>query len=237
MNSRYEYLYLCGDFNAQTGNLQDYTSNDDLIPEHMDLDAELISYLDQQEILGAKGINLVRKSSDKKINGQKLIDLCKCNNMIIANGRIPGDIPRKMTFRNTSVIDYLVSSMEGFDQVQEFKIQELDSLFSDGHTLIHFKLTTKIQEKLTTKFNKMQIEHWNEDTKQTFKNNISDNDIATIQCELNNLYRSIDNVSTRSNLDKAVDILSQIYIKSAEKTFPQKKVSFNVKTQNKPGMV
>ena len=139
-----------------------------------------------------------------------------------------------MTFRNTSVIDYLVSSIKGFDQVQEFKIQELDSLFSDGHTLKHFKLTTKLQDKLTTKYNKKQTEHWNEDTKQTYKNNISDNDIATIQCELNNPYKSIDNVSTRSNLAKAVDILSQIYIKSAEKTFPQKKVSFNVKTLNKP---
>ena len=207
MNSRYEYLYLCGDFNAQTGNQQDYTCNKDLMPEHLDLDAELISYFDQQEMLGAKGINLVRKSSDKKINnhGQKLLDLCKCKNMIIVNGRITGDIPR--TFRNTSVIDYLVSSIKGFDQIQEFKIHELDSLFSDGHTLIQFKLTTKLQEKMITKSNEKQTEHWNEDTKQTFKNNISDNDIATIQCELNNLYKCIDNVSTQSNLDKAVDIL------------------------------
>ena len=28
ISSKYEHVYLCGDFNAQTGNLADYTSND-----------------------------------------------------------------------------------------------------------------------------------------------------------------------------------------------------------------
>ena len=50
-----------------------------------------------------------RNSSDSKINsiGLKLLEICKRNNLFIANGRIGEDRQiGKCTFRETSVIDY-----------------------------------------------------------------------------------------------------------------------------------
>jgi hypothetical protein len=92
------------------------------------------------------GIPLKRISRDKKKNnhGYKLLDICKNNNLVMMNGRFDNDkIIGKMTFRNVSVIDYLITSIKGFSALKTFEILDVDNLFSDRHALLDF--TTQLQ--------------------------------------------------------------------------------------------
>ena len=67
----------------------------------------------------------------------KLAEICKNKNLFIINGRIGQDKAKvEFTFRCQSVIDYFISSAKGISLLTDFKIQELDRIFSDGHSLI-----------------------------------------------------------------------------------------------------
>ena len=66
-----------------------------------------------------------------------LIDTCKSCNLFILNSRCGSDKNiGVMTFRNQSIIDYSIISHQALRFVKMFSILELDSLFSDGHSLI-----------------------------------------------------------------------------------------------------
>ena len=88
---------LCGDFSARTSNSQDFITVTD---KHNTSDNLTIQ------------IDIQRISFDPEINsnGQKLIRLCKDNNLRIANGRCFGDSFGKCTFFSTqgnkSLVDY-----------------------------------------------------------------------------------------------------------------------------------
>lgn len=75
-----------------------------------------------------------------------LIDVCKNNHLFVLNGRYGKDIGiGKKTFRNNSVIDYIISSVNGYTLLTDFNIFELDHLFSDGHSLLDCCLNIKTE--------------------------------------------------------------------------------------------
>lgn len=137
--SSYKNVCIMGDFNAQTSDLADYTLADNFLTDHFDFDQETIEYFDQRSILEKHGIQVARVSSDKKKNnsGFRLIDLCKNTNLFILNGRYGQDRDiGAMTFRDVSVIDYTLVSANLFNHLHDFSIGAVDSLLSDGHSLL-----------------------------------------------------------------------------------------------------
>ena len=66
--------------------------------------------------MGVKGENQVNRNSEdkhKNSRGEELLDVCKLNNLLIANGRKPGDLFGKFTCHNwngSSVVDYVIFS-------------------------------------------------------------------------------------------------------------------------------
>ena len=61
--------------------------------------------------------------------------------MFIRNGRFSQDgNVGAMTFRNKSVIDYSIVSLNTFEILSDFRIIEVDRLFSDGHSLLRVDL-------------------------------------------------------------------------------------------------
>ena len=58
MCNRYPHLYLFGDFNAQTAELQDYTECDDFLANMYDFDNEAIQFFDQKKAMESYGINV-----------------------------------------------------------------------------------------------------------------------------------------------------------------------------------
>ena len=79
-------------------------------------DRDFVEFIENDPILGGKGESQVnRNSEDKHKNprGEELLDLCKLNNLKIANGRKPGDLFGKYTCHNwngSSVVDYSLYS-------------------------------------------------------------------------------------------------------------------------------
>ena len=118
MSCNFDYIYLAGDWNAQTANLADYTTGGDFLSKHFDFDDELSSFYHKKAALEKLGIEVNRKSMDNKRNnnGFKLLDICKNNNLSILNGRFGADKNvGNYTFRRTSVIDYVISSLQGLN--------------------------------------------------------------------------------------------------------------------------
>ena len=65
-------------------------------------------------------VDIHRKSMDKKKNnfGNRLLELCRCNNLFICNGRVGNDKGiGKFTSKNSNVVDYAICFL-GF--VQDF---------------------------------------------------------------------------------------------------------------------
>ena len=65
MSREYEHIFLCGDFNAQTAQLPDYTSNDAFLSNHFNLDTDVQNYVNQNLLLEANNIKVNRASKDK----------------------------------------------------------------------------------------------------------------------------------------------------------------------------
>lgn len=64
--SEFEYVFLTGDFNAQTAKLRDFTCSDNSFDKH--LDQETLDYFDQEAFLLNNNIQVNRVSKDTKIN-------------------------------------------------------------------------------------------------------------------------------------------------------------------------
>ena len=84
---------------------------------------------------------LLRQGYCYAIEQVSLLDICKSNNLVILNGRCGDDkYVGATTFRNCSVIDYSIASYQSLSHVNNFRIDEVDNLFSDGHSLLTTEL-------------------------------------------------------------------------------------------------
>lgn len=106
-----KYVFITGDFNSRTSELRDFTENDEFLADMFDFDTETVEFFSHINKLENFSIPRNRKSMDKHTNnnGFKLLDICKNNNLFILNGRLDNDMDvGKFSFRNTSVIDYIL---------------------------------------------------------------------------------------------------------------------------------
>ena len=140
-----------GDFNARTQNKQDFLDEDGFFSQLFDYDHDLTDHFQNSSILDKCNMPKIRVSQDKTINneGNMLIDICKANSLFILNGRCGSDKHiGAMTFRGQSIIDYTIISHQALGFVKMFSILELDSIFSDGHSLI--TTTLSLEQKLAS---------------------------------------------------------------------------------------
>ncbi len=113
-------ILLQGDLNARTSADVDYVEFDELDP-----------ILGQEYESQGK-----RNSQDKRKNprGEELLDLCKGNDLLIANGRKPGDLFGKYTCHNwngSSVVDYMIASKCSFGNIVQFSVGNYIPWLSD----------------------------------------------------------------------------------------------------------
>ena len=64
--SQHEFFLMLGDFNAQTGNLEDFTSVDNFLSDHFHFDYDMVQFYDQKCELERLGIKTTCTSMDKK---------------------------------------------------------------------------------------------------------------------------------------------------------------------------
>ena len=87
------YVLLMGNFNARTQNKQDFLEKDEIFMHHFDFDKEMLCHFNAASILDQYKLPRERISQDKIINneGNKLMDICKYDNLFILNGRCGTD--------------------------------------------------------------------------------------------------------------------------------------------------
>ena len=126
-------VYLMGDLNSRTGDRPDYIEN-------IELNRYIDMPFDNQESL-----NLIeRKSVDKNVNvfGNKLLTLCKEQNLSIVNGRLEeGKFTYHCINRNRvfgSVVDYLITNAKKFENI--FNMTILDTSEFSDHCPIEFSM-------------------------------------------------------------------------------------------------
>ena len=91
----------------------------------------LIAKLNEKfKIIENLNIQLYRESKDTKTNarGYTLIDICRSNDLFILNGRYGEDKNvGQFTFRDKSVIDYVMATAHCFHLLHNFSITDTDN--------------------------------------------------------------------------------------------------------------
>ena len=116
--------FIFGDFNARTKT-----------------ECENIAHDKHDDDLGInpkiKELPLPRNSADMKLvnqRGKDFLDICRINDLSIANGRAMGDLFGKYTCHQkngSSVVDYLITPPKSLQEVLEFRVGALHPLLSD----------------------------------------------------------------------------------------------------------
>ncbi|MES9884249.1 MAG: reverse transcriptase family protein [Sedimenticola sp.] len=216
-------VYLFGDFNSHISDTNEFINIDNFLMESLEIeDAGVIEYFNKVDILPNYGLDINRVSKDKKTNnsGHRLIDVCKSNNLFILNGRCGDDKGiGEFTFRDTSIIDYAISSVDGLKHVQHFSIERLDALFSDGHSLLSTKLIFQMAKprkvyKENTSHTSLRMPIWKESNKQSFVTNIDTDKVKNISCHLINLRSNLSNV-TANDINQTTSGIADIFVHSA----------------------
>jgi hypothetical protein len=148
----------------------------------------------------------------------------------------------KFTFRERSVIDYAISSINFMQILSCFKVQEVDALFSDGHSLLDLELKTypdntenQLDENNTHNLSRVpdisKPPRWKTEKQDDFVQNISQRDI-------NEIIRNIDSIqdlsTTKSKLNCISEQIASLFHSSARRSFPAKQNnrSYNNKNYN-----
>ncbi len=162
--------YIFGDFNART---KDKCEN--------------ITHDKYDDILGIENSMIdtppPRNSEDMKtINkrGKDFLDLCRINDLCIANGRTIGDIFGKYTChqkRGSSVVDYLISSHVALKKVASFTVGEYKPNLSDHCSIAAaIQIETPLPEEMQSEAELSDLPSryiWNEEGNEKFSKILS----------------------------------------------------------------
>ncbi|XP_063436930.1 uncharacterized protein LOC134718363 [Mytilus trossulus] len=131
LSSKYDNIFMVGDFNARTASEKDYIFIDENDKSN---ELECVSFNDVCN-LNLFNIPIDRNSMDKGKNryGNQLLELCKCNSLFIMNGRLATDIAGKFTCRNASVVDYCLCNVNFIKNIISLDVLEFSHLYSDVH--------------------------------------------------------------------------------------------------------
>ena len=232
--NQYETLFVMGDLNARTGTSDEYVTYNinKNVSDILGLDNELLVYLNE-----ANGINgnvaKTRRSKDKHRNnfGSQLLEMCKNNNLYICNGRIDYDRDGDYTCKGSSVVDYLISTINGLNLVQQFRINEFSPFLSDIHCALTFELPMQTALSANVTVNK-KTHKWNESKKNNFIQNINITDVDKIKHTLEHI--NIDTVD-KVQINTVMNAISNTLLQSADKTFGRtSNVPNNGKRNNRP---
>lgn len=229
-----KYVIISGDMNARTAKLPDYVTLDQYISDMFDFDDDVANFFDKTETLKNLNIPLDRSSMDVKTNntGYWLAEMCKKNNLFIVNGRVGRDkgVGRK-TFRESSTIDYTIYTADCFIFLTQFEVAELDSIFSDGHSLLSWSLNIKpinydANDKPTNCTSPQS--KWSEKNRELFVSNIDMQDVLS-------LHESLDTISPSPEaMDKITDNIAHIFNMASSKIFKSKNTHFSRRKFDKP---
>ena len=195
-----KFVFMLGDFNARIAKMDDFVEADPFIADYFEFDDVLYNYFNKSDILKLSQMSKTRVSQDNIVNklGVKLIYMCKSNNLFILNSRCGEDREiGKLTFRDISIIDYAIASADSLGIVKHFKVEELDPLFSDGHSLLHLNIEVcdMHSKSRVDRTNTQKQTLWNDYRKSEFVVNLDKEMIKNTLTSLNAMREPLTTIS------------------------------------------
>lgn len=216
------HIFLVGDFNSRIGKENDFYEFSEF-DEHVSEDFIDVNEFNNVTFLDTLNIPRKRNSQDLVVNsyGRKLLDFCKNNNMYVLNGRVGKDRIGKVTCKNISVVDYVVSSASSFCQIYGFEVLDFCKLFSDVHSPLCLCLSTLNEDNpeiTTNKSGSEFIGKWKHEKANEFVNNIDIEKTSEILRSLLYSNEDIDRVD-KTTIDVIVDDICDVLLNAAKNTF------------------
>ena len=222
---------LFGDFNSRSGTIPDYVHMDNFICTKLgieDLNDENTRTLNFFDI---SNIPLTRQNADNSINtyGRNLIDFCKNNNIFILNGRLNNDqLVPKLTCKDSSTVDYFISSACIFEQINEFEVHEFSNLYSDAHCSLTLPLNTSLAVNDRSKITKGQgrtdaPKLWDANKSDLLVENFDIPRVAEIETMLLRLHDKERSSVCKDDIDSIINDIGSLFVNCSKETFGYKK--------------
>lgn len=233
-------ILLFGDFNSRTAALTDFVECDDFICQLHGNEKVFMEYSDMLSCFEKCNIPVMRITTDCSPNvyGHQLTEFCKNNNIFILNGRMSHDHSEpRLTCKDSSVVDYFLSTAYNFEYLHSFNVHDFDHLFSDAHCPLSVAINirdVKIESrKVKVKHSEIpNVRLWNEDKSIQYVENINDTEISDINTYLDSLYS--ENIAAK-DINDIVNRIDNVFVANAEQTFGYACNADNTRrTHNKP---
>ena len=217
---------LIGDFNARTGQLNDF----EVIDTYM---ADVCGLTTDDSIIDSFhecNIPIQRTNQDLHINdnGKKLIDLCKITDLKIMNGRLDKDRGigsfTCYTGMGQSTIDYLIVSEAILPAITSFQVHSFDRCLSDVHCGLSLSIESTYENnnpKHTdngTFKNNTSLKYdlkWDQNVRADFMKNFDTSAIAIIDETLDRLDTNRVTFEVINDINKSI---KDIFTKTAKDT-------------------
>jgi exonuclease III len=227
-----EVVCFFGDFNARTKDLTDLISLDSKVLNSMEMvDDYIRSKIEEENTLDEMGFQLNRVSQDVKSNnyGLRLLEMCKTLGICIMNGRVGSDNGiGQTTCDDTSVVDYIISTLKIFPFIADFKVMDFDCNFSDKHCPLYLGLKVvdssffKVNTDTTDNIRSNDLSNggsskpkWSNEKAEEFKANLSDEKVS----QLYDILQVVDGDGmNQHNIDEIVNSIGSIFNDCAAET-------------------
>ncbi|KAI4889447.1 hypothetical protein NFI96_002246 [Prochilodus magdalenae] len=201
-------VLICGDLNARTGSLPDFTSE------------QGNRYIFKHQYL-RNITHLPRYNSDPQVNrnGKDLLQLCQSLGLYIVNGRLRGDSLGRFTFCSAlgnSTVDYMITDLDPFS-LSGFTVKPLTPL-SDHSQITVFINRTETNSTAHTQPSKLysirRPYRWAQNSPEEFQKAIRDPEIQTLlDTFLDTTYAHSD-----EGVDLAVRAINHVFIRTAQRS-------------------
>ena len=217
-------IMLMGDFNARTGNGNDYIEND-----RSDMFIPLPDMYIQDAPMAP------RHCHDSVMNGygRKLLELCRCTGLRLLNGRKLGDTLGRFTcheYGGNSTIDYILSNLNLYDKVQYFKVNEWHGHLSD-HCIIECGLSTEVSTTEKVKCDltaRLPRYKWYKESEYLLKETLRSGDIQ------NSLKGLLNNIKNRDvGVNEAVSGFNMILHQAGDRCLKKHRGTNNKRIKQK----
>ena len=222
-----------GDLNARTGIVPEFQNFDlnHTAAEIYGIDDDVINFIDNAHELRNNGIPLFRKSMDKTKNnfGNQLLQCCKNNNLYICNGRLEQSDIGAFTCIKGSVIDYLISNINGLTRVKDFTVHDYVPTLSDVHSAVSFMINIQFikrkRHQILSTYKK-----WETAKREEFVRNIDRNVVNEIKKQLQYPIRTLN----RDEIESTAIKIKHLFINTAKATFKKYTVISTKVKKSKP---
>ncbi|MEW8546520.1 MAG: reverse transcriptase family protein [Candidatus Thiodiazotropha sp.] len=163
--------------------------------------------------------------------GNQLLQFCKNNNLYICNGRLEKSELGAFTCVKGSVIDYLISNINGLIRINDFTVHDYVPTLSDVHSAISFMINIQLKKSKPNPI-VYTYKKWDASKREDFVQNIDRNVVN--ENEIKRQLQCPSRTLNRDEIESAVNKIKHLFINTAKATFKKYTVISSKVKSSKP---